>query len=332
MTSRITARLADQPVRVAALYHFARFADFAALRAPLLALCEEEGIKGTLLLAHEGVNGTIAGSEEGLAKVIAHIRALPGCEGLEVKFSDADTMPFHRMKVRLKREIVTMGEPDTDPLSVVGTYVEPQDWNALIADPETIVIDTRNDYEVAIGTFTGAIDPKTRTFREFPAWFRNERERLLGEGKAPKVAMFCTGGIRCEKSTAFLKQEGVEDVFHLKGGILKYLETVAPEESMWEGQCFVFDQRVSVGHGLVQGEYGLCHACREPVSAEDRASPLYEEGVSCPACHASRTDEQRVRYRERHRQELLAEARGVEHVGAKMVQVEREECASGEEA
>jgi len=312
------ADAATAPLCVAALYQFAPFEDPAALRAPLLALCEAQGIRGTLLLAREGINGTIAGSREGLDAVIAHIRALPGCEGLDVKFSSAAETPFHRMKVRLKREIVTMGEPGTDPLATVGTYVAPEDWNALISDPDTILIDTRNDYEVAIGTFNGAIDPETRSFREFPEWFRRERERLLGEGKAPRVAMFCTGGIRCEKSTAFLKQEGVEDVFHLKGGILKYLETIPAEQSLWHGECFVFDQRVSVGHGLVKGSLSLCHACRQPVSESDKASAHYEEGVSCPACFESRTDEQRARYRERHRQEKLAEARGEEHVGAKM--------------
>jgi UPF0176 protein len=220
------------------------------------------------------------------------------------------------MKVRLKREIVTMGEPDIDPRASVGTYVEPQDWNDLIDDPDTIVIDTRNDYEVAVGTFAGAIDPQTQTFRDFPAWFRRERERLLGNGKQPKVAMFCTGGIRCEKSTAFLKQEGVEEVYHLKGGILKYLETVPEEASLWRGECFVFDQRVTIGHGLTQGSYELCHACRRPIHAEDLASPLYEAGVSCPACYSERTDEQRASYRERHRQELLAAERGEAHVGA----------------
>ncbi len=308
------------PVRVAALYRFTRFEDCAALRAPLESLCRRQGIRGTLLLAHEGINGTIAGSPEGIDAVLEHIRTLPDCADLDVKLSGAATMPFHRMKVRIKREIVTMGEPDIDPLAIVGTYVEPGDWNALIADPDTIVIDTRNDYEVAVGTFAGAIDPRTATFRDFPEWFRAERERLLGEGqvggKPVKVAMFCTGGIRCEKSTAFLKQEGVEDVFHLKGGILKYLETVPEEESLWRGECFVFDQRVTIGHGLVPGTHALCHACRRPVNGEDQASPLYEEGVSCPACHAERSDEQRASYRERHRQEALAAARGVAHVGA----------------
>jgi UPF0176 protein len=309
------------PLTVAALYRFTRFDDPAALQAPLEAVCRRHGVRGTLLLAGEGINGTIAGTADGIAAVLDHIRALPGCAATDVKFSAAATMPFHRMKVRLKREIVTMGQPDIDPNRTVGTYVDPQDWNALISDPDTIVIDTRNDYEVAVGTFDRAIDPKTASFRDFPAWFRSERERLLGkglpgEGKAPKVAMFCTGGIRCEKSTAFLKQEGVENVFHLKGGILKYLETVDERDSLWRGECFVFDQRVTVGHGLVEGSYGLCHACRRPVSDADMASPLYEEGVSCPHCHAERTDEQRAAYRERQRQEELAAQRGVAHVGA----------------
>ncbi|MBC2665235.1 rhodanese-related sulfurtransferase [Novosphingobium flavum] len=303
-------------VVVAALYRFARFDDPAALRGPLEQLCRAQGIRGTLLLAREGINGTIAGTSEGIARVLDHVRALPDCAGLDVKLSSAAAMPFHRMKVRLKREIVTMGQPDVDPRASVGTYVEAGDWNALISAPGTILIDTRNDYEVELGTFAGAIDPETASFRDFPAWFRRERERLLGSGKAPRVAMFCTGGIRCEKSTAFLKQEGIEEVYHLRGGILKYLETVPEGESLWQGECFVFDQRVSIGHGLVQGSHGLCHACRRPVSAQDCASPLYEEGVSCPACHGERTDEQRASYRERHRQELLAAARGVAHVGA----------------
>ena len=207
--------------------------------------------------------------------------------------------------------------PDIDPLASVGTYVAPQDWNALIADPATIVIDTRNDYEVAVGRFRGAIDPETASFRDFPAWFRGERERLLGPGDAPKVAMYCTGGIRCEKATAFLKAEGIEDVFHLKGGILKYLEEVPAAESLWDGECFVFDQRVTVAHGLAPGSYDLCHACRRPVSAADKASALYAEGVSCPACHAERSDGQRAGYAERQRQETLAGERGEAHVGAK---------------
>lgn len=301
---------------VAALYRFTRFDDCASLRGPLERLCRDQHIRGTLLLATEGINGTIAGPSDGIARVLAHIRALPDCADLDVKLASASTMPFHRLKVRVKREIVTMGVPDIDPRTSAGTYVSPEAWNALISDPDTIVIDTRNDYEVAVGTFAGAINPETPSFRDFPQWFRRERETLLGSGKPPRVAMFCTGGIRCEKSTAFLKQEGVEDVFHLQGGILKYLETVPEEQSLWQGECFVFDQRVTVGHGLVEGTHKLCHACRRPVSAEDCASPLYETGVSCPACHAERTDEQRASCRERHRQEMLAAAQGRAHVGA----------------
>nr|WP_206377169.1 rhodanese-related sulfurtransferase [Sphingomonas sp. G-3-2-10] len=299
------------PIRVAALYQFARFDDLPAIQRELAALCCGQGVKGTLLLAREGINGTIAGSDDAIAAVLAHVRALPGCADIDVKESRAAAMPFHRMKVRLKREIVTMGEPDVDPLDT-GHYVMPEDWNALIAEPGTILIDTRNDYEVAIGTFAGATDPKTKSFREFPDWFRANRERF---DVAPKVAMFCTGGIRCEKSTAFLKAEGIDQVYHLKGGILAYLEKVPEAESRWEGDCFVFDERVSVRHRLEQGDYDLCRACRMPVGPEERASPHYEEGVSCPACHAERTDEQRARYAERHRQAKLAEARGEAHVG-----------------
>jgi len=303
------------PIRVVALYRFTTFDDCPAIQQPLAQLCRAEGVKGTLLLAHEGINGTIAGTDEAIDRVLAHVRALPGCAEIEVKESRAPAMPFHRMKVRIKREIVTMGKPDIDPLDV-GHYVAPEDWNALIERPDTILIDTRNDYEVAIGSFAGAIDPRTPSFRDFPAWFEAHRAEFEGEGAQPRIAMFCTGGIRCEKATAFLKAEGIDQVFHLKGGILSYLEQVAPEESRWQGECFVFDERVSVTHGLHPGSHGLCRACRMPVGAEAMASPLYEEGVSCPACHAARTDAQRARYAERHRQELLAEARGEAHVGA----------------
>lgn len=301
------------PIRVAALYRFTPFADIAAIQGPLAKICCANGVKGTLLLAPEGINGTIAGADAAIDLVLAHIRALPGCGDLDVKDSRAAAMPFHRMKVRLKREIVTMGQPDIDPLAGVGHYVEPQDWNALIDAPGTILIDTRNDYEVAIGTFAGATDPRTKTFRDFPAWFRAHRDEL---GDAPRIAMFCTGGIRCEKATAFLKAEGLDDVHHLKGGILKYLETVPETDSRWEGECFVFDQRVAVGHGLAPGTHALCHACRMPVSEADRASPPYVEGVSCPACHDARDDVQRAGYAERERQVKLAAARGEDHVGA----------------
>ncbi|MCX8477590.1 MAG: rhodanese-related sulfurtransferase [Sphingomonas sp.] len=302
------------PFHVAALYQFTRFDDCAVIQAPLAERCRAEGVKGTLLLAREGINGTIAGSDAGIAAVLAHIRGLPGCADLDVKHSRAATMPFHRMKVRLKREIVTMGEP-VDPTDT-GAYVAPQDWNALIDAPDTILIDTRNDYEVAIGSFAGAIDPKTKSFREFPEWVRAHRHEWENGAEKPRIAMFCTGGIRCEKATAFLKAEGLDTVYHLKGGILAYLEQVAPEESRWQGECFVFDERVAVGHGLELGTHGLCRACRMPVSEADRQSPLFEEGVSCPACHAERTDEQRERYAERHRQAELAAARGEAHVGA----------------
>ena len=302
------------PIRVVALYRFTSFEDPAALRGPLAQTCCSLGVKGTLLLAPEGINGTIAGTDLAIDGALAAIRALPGCAELEHKESRAATMPFHRMKVRLKREIVTMGEPRVDPVGQVGAYVAPEEWNALVADPEVVLIDTRNAYEVAVGTFEGAVDPQTESFRDFPRWFREHRDELLA-GKS-KVAMFCTGGIRCEKATALLRAEGVNDVYHLKGGILKYLETVPETDSRWNGECFVFDQRVAVGHGLAPGSHALCHACRMPVSVADQASPLYEEGVSCPACYHQRSDEDRTRYAERHRQERLAEARGQEHVGA----------------
>jgi UPF0176 protein len=296
---------------VAALYHFTRFPDPDALRAPLKAVCEANGVKGSLLLAEEGVNGTIAGPRAGIDAVLAHIRALPGCAALEWKESTATEMPFGRMKVRLKREIVTMGVPGTDPRHIVGTYVEPADWNALIAAPDVAVIDTRNDYETAIGSFEGAIDPGTESFRDFPAWWEANRERFHNK----RIAMFCTGGIRCEKSTAYLKAQGVEEVYHLHGGILKYLEEVPEAESLWRGGCFVFDERVAVGHGLREMPFSLCRACRRPLSAEDRAHPDYEEGAACHRCIGEYTEEDRARFRERHRQVKLAEARGLAHLG-----------------
>ncbi len=319
--------MSQQPICIAALYKFTRFEDPDALREPLQEVCEANGVMGTLLLAEEGINGTIAGSDAGIAAVIAHIHALPGCAELELKYSRSAEMPFHRMKVRLKKEIVTLGQPGVDPTQDVGTYVDPQDWNALISDPDTIVIDTRNDYEVALGSFEGAIDPETASFRDFPGWFREQRTKLLGNTNKPKVAMYCTGGIRCEKSTAFLKAEGIEDVYHLKGGILKYLEDIPEEESRWRGECFVFDERVSVGHGLVPGDFTLCRACRFPLSDEDRASDLFIEGVSCPHCHGGKTAEQRARYAEREKQSRLARERGQAHVGAKQEKLRAERKA-----
>ncbi|MBL9049431.1 MAG: rhodanese-related sulfurtransferase [Tabrizicola sp.] len=297
---------------VAALYQFTRFPDPTALRPGLLEVCQAHGVKGSLLLAPEGINGTIAGTREGIDAALAAVRALPGCDGLEWKESSAQSMPFGRMKVRLKREIVTMGQPDVDPLARVGNYVAPRDWNALISDPDTVVIDTRNDYEVAIGTFKGAVDPGTRAFGEFPDWWQANRDALAGK----RIAMFCTGGIRCEKSTNYLLGQGVNQVFHLKGGILKYLEEVPEAESLWQGQCFVFDDRVSVGHGLVPGGLKVCGACRRPVTAEDQTQPDYEEGVCCPACVGEYSSADRDRFRERHRQMLLAAKRGTQHLGA----------------
>jgi UPF0176 protein len=297
---------------VAALYHFAPFPGFAEFQDELQACCEDNGVKGTLLLAHEGINGTIAGSDQGIANVLAFLRARPELSGLEHKQSRASKAPFLRMKVRLKKEIVTMGIEDIDPLKVVGTYVSPREWNALISDPDTIVIDTRNDYETAIGIFKGAIDPNIKTFREFPAWVREHG----GLHNKPKIAMYCTGGIRCEKATAFMKEEGFEDVFHLKGGILKYLEEVPEGESLWEGACFVFDERVSVVHDLREGGHTLCRACRHPLTSEDVRSAHYEAGVSCPHCYEIRSEDDRARFRDRELQIKLAKQRGQKHLGS----------------
>ena len=305
----------------AALYKFVELPDFAALQAPLLACCEFNGVKGTLLLAPEGINGTIAGPVVGVHAVLDWLRSDARLAFLEHKESWAEKMPFYRMKVRLKREIVTMGVPDVHPALMAGQYVKPADWNELLSDPDVVLVDTRNDYEVAIGTFEGAVNPATRSFSELPRWV--EREMQPGgslapvDGKTPRVAMFCTGGIRCEKSTALLRSKGFDEVYHLEGGILKYLETVPPEQSRWQGQCFVFDERVSLGHGLETGNLLLCRSCRNPVNDEDRKSPLFELGVSCPSCHDSTTDEQKRGYRQRQRQVELAEARQQSHIGAR---------------
>ena len=297
---------------VAALYHFTRFPDPAALRGPLLDVCNAHGTGGTLLLAKEGVNGTIAGSRAGIDAVLAHLRALPGCADLEHKESHSDTAPFNRMKVRQKKEIVTMGQPDVDPTAGTGHYVDPADWNELIKSPDVAVIDTRNDYEVAIGTFDGAIDPQTKTFGEFPAWWEANKDRFHNK----KIAMFCTGGIRCEKSTNYLIGQGVDDVYHLKGGILKYLENVPAEDSTWDGECFVFDARVSVGHGLEEGPHMLCYACRRPILPEDRNRAEYEEGVSCHQCVDEKSETDKERFRERQKQVALARQRGEKHMGS----------------
>lgn len=298
---------------VAALYHFAPLPDYKNLREPLQAMCDMLGLTGTLLLAAEGVNGTIAGTDAAIADILAFLRADPRLIGLEHKESRAAENPFYRMKVRLKKEIVTMGVDGIDPNEIVGTYVEPQDWNDLITDPDVILIDTRNDYEVEIGTFKGALNPDTQTFREFPQWVEDNRENL----KKPKVAMFCTGGIRCEKASAFMKKNGFDDVYHLKGGILKYLETQPEQTSLWEGDCFVFDQRVAVGHKLAESDYDQCYACRYPITEAEKQHPLYVKGVSCPRCHNRMSEGQRARFAERQKQIELAKQRGEDHIGRK---------------
>ncbi|MGB0904257.1 MAG: rhodanese-related sulfurtransferase, partial [Mangrovicoccus sp.] len=281
------------------------------IRDPLLELCQAQGIKGILLLAREGINGTIAGSRQGIDAVLAHIRALPGCSDLEWKESTAAAAPFPRMKVRVKQEIVTMGQPQVDPRASVGRYLNPQEWNELISAPDVAVIDTRNDYEVAIGTFRGAVDPETKSFRDFPAWWEANKERFHNK----RIAMFCTGGIRCEKSTNYLMGEGVPEVFHLKGGILKYLEEMPEEDSLWDGACFVFDRRVSVEHGLREGPHELCHACRRPILPEDKTRPEFEDGVSCHHCVTETSEADKERFRERQKQMRLARERGEDHFG-----------------
>jgi len=296
---------------VAALYQFTRFADHKSLRAPLQAVCDTHGVKGSLLLAQEGINGTIAGSRAGIDAVLAAIRALPGCADLVHKESLAYEIPFLRMKVKLKKEIVTLGVPSVDPTAHVGHYVDPQDWNDLISQDDVVVIDTRNDYEVEIGTFEGAVDPETKSFSEFPDWWAQNKDRFHNK----RVAMFCTGGIRCEKSTNYLLGDGIDEVYHLKGGILKYLEEVPAENSKWNGECFVFDSRVSVGHGLKEGDYELCYACRMPLAQQDLDRPEYEKGVSCHRCHDQTDEDRKTRFRERQKQVELAEKRGTKHIG-----------------
>jgi UPF0176 protein len=296
---------------VAALYHFTRFTDPATIQGPLQVTCDTANVHGTLLLAGEGINGTIAGDRQGIDTVLAAIRALPGCQDFEHKESTATVAPFIRMKVRLKKEIVTMGQPQVDPTANVGNYVLPEDWNNLIAQDDVVLIDTRNDYEVAIGTFENAVDPNTASFRDFPKWWDENKDRFHNK----RVAMFCTGGIRCEKSTNYLIGEGVKDVYHLKGGILKYLEEVPENQSHWNGECFVFDARVSVGHGLAEGPYHLCYACRRPISDADMNRPDYELGVSCYQCIDEYDEGSRIRFRERQKQVKLSAERGEQHIG-----------------
>jgi len=312
--------MTQQPTQkflTAALYKFVSLPDYKALQAPLLEACVLNKIKGTLLLAEEGINGTIAGLPENIKKLLHFLRTAPMFAGrladLEHKESWSDEHPFYRMKVKLKKEIVTLGVAGVSPTKKVGTYVKPQDWNALISDPEVVLIDTRNDYEVDIGTFKGAIDPKTATFREFPQYVADHFDKT----KHKKVAMFCTGGIRCEKASSYMMDQGFEEVYHLEGGILKYLETVPEEESLWQGECFVFDQRVAVKHNLAVGDFDQCYACRYPLSKEDLTSALYTPGISCPHCYSSLTEDKKARLTERQKQVILAKQRGETHIGEK---------------
>ena len=302
----------EAPTLVAALYRFVRLADYKTLREPLLNFCVERHIRGTLLLAQEGINGTVAGNRKAIDELITYLRADERLEDLDCKLSYHEERPFLRMKVKLKREIVTMGQEGIDPNTCVGRYASPAQWNELIDDPEVLVIDTRNKYEVEIGTFQGAVNPETNSFREFPDWV----ERNLDPKKHKKVAMFCTGGIRCEKSTSLLVSKGFEDVWHLKGGILNYLEQTPERNTRWEGECFVFDSRVAVNHKLEKGRYDQCFACRFPIDDEQKKSPHYQPGISCPRCHDAHTEEQKGRFAERQRQISLAKRRGESHIGA----------------
>ncbi|APW43344.1 rhodanese-related sulfurtransferase [Rhodoferax saidenbachensis] len=302
----------------AAFYKFVELPDYQARKPALLAFCEAHHVKGMILLAQEGINSTIAGAPDDVHAVLAYLRSDPLLADLQHKESWSDKAPFYRMKVRLKKEIVTLNVPGISPTHMAGTYVKPADWNALISDPDVVVVDTRNDYEVEIGTFKGAVDPRIKSFSELPEWVAHYGPLHAGADpqKKPKVAMFCTGGIRCEKSTAYMRAQGYEEVYHLEGGILKYLETVPPENSLWQGECFVFDERVSVGHGLVPGHHGLCRACRQPLEDGATDSPLFEAGVSCPRCHAHTSETQKNSARERQRQWELAKERAQVHIGA----------------
>jgi UPF0176 protein len=296
---------------VAAVYKFVKLPDCSAMREPLLARCDALGITGTLLLAEEGINGTIAGTRSGIDKILEYLRSDPRLADLEHKESAAQQPPFYRMKVKLKKEIVTMGVPGIDPTEQAGQYVKPENWNALINDPDVLLIDTRNDYEVEVGTFKGALDPRITTFREFPEYVKNN----IDPQHKPRVAMFCTGGIRCEKASVYMLQQGYPEVYHLQGGILKYLENVPAEQSLWQGECFVFDQRVAVGQGLAPGHYELCYGCSRPITAEEKASPKYQAGVSCPNCYDTLTPEKRAAAMERQKQVALANQRGEKHIG-----------------
>jgi UPF0176 protein len=317
----------NSKIVVCALYHFVRLDDYQSLQQPLLNVMLENQVKGTLLLASEGINGTIAGERAGIDAVLAWLKSDPRLKDLDYKESYDDSYPFYRSKVKLKKEIVTMGVEGIDPNRKVGTHVPATEWNTLISDPEVLLIDTRNDYEVEIGTFQNAVNPNTNSFREFPDYVENN----LDPAKHKKIAMFCTGGIRCEKSTAYLKEKGFDEVYHLQGGILKYLEEVPEQESMWQGECFVFDNRVAVNHDLEKGDYDQCHACRLPITEEDKQSEFYEKGVSCPRCYNKLSEEQKSAFKERQKQIELAASRGEEHLGSEVAQTILKRKASKQE-
>jgi UPF0176 protein len=294
-----------------ALYKFVSLPGFTGLQAPLQKIMSDNNVFGTLLLAAEGINGTIAGLPSDVQAVLGWLEQQPLLSGIDQKNSYHSEIPFYRSKVKLKKEIVTMGVEGIDPKQVVGTYVKPYEWNALISDPDVMVVDTRNDYEVEIGTFKNAIDPQTKTFRDFPAWAKKN----LDKEEHKKVAMFCTGGIRCEKSTAYMKEQGFDEVYHLEGGILKYLEEVPKDQTLWEGECFVFDNRVAVGHDLKRGSYDQCHACRMPITEQEKLSEFYQQGLACHHCHDVVADDRKARFAERQKQVELAKQRGEEHIG-----------------
>lgn len=299
-------------VVVCALYKFVTLEDYQEIKTPLLNFMLAQDLRGTLLLAHEGINGTVAGSRDAVDALLVFLGNDSRLADVSYKESFVDEMPFLRTRVKLKKEIVTMGVEGIDPKRVVGTYVKPKDWNALISDPDVILVDTRNDYEVQVGTFKHALNPNTESFREFPQYVKDN----LDPTKNKKVAMFCTGGIRCEKSTAYLKEQGFEEVYHLEGGILKYLEDVPEQDSLWEGECFVFDERVTVNHALQKGNYDQCNACRMPITEQDKLSEHYQHGISCPHCFDKSTAEQKARFQEREKQMMLAAERGEAHIGA----------------
>ena len=302
---------------IASFYKFIDWSDFQEKKPVLEKICRQNNIVGTILLAPEGINGTISGSQEEILTTIEELKKDSRLSDLESKFAEALGETFKRMKVRLKKEIVSMGKENVNPGQITGTHVSEEEWNQIIQDPNTLIVDTRNEYEHAIGSFEGSVNPKTNSFRQFPKWVEKQLKPLMEKQNKKKVAMFCTGGIRCEKASSYLLQEGYEEVFQLQGGILKYLENIEPKNSLWEGECFVFDERVSIQHGLVEGNYSMCHACRMPIDDIDIKSKKYIEGISCPNCYDIHSDERKQRFTERQKQINLAKQRNEKHIGKK---------------